>query len=187
MDPFLHLARVEIGARERNRVVGCHVPHAPREVLRQLSRFLMHSKRRNGKRVLAGECVPPDPPTPAEVECSRLALASLPAEPTPHASLGIRGIDIELPAPAVKLLVAALVHLAEGNSVGIVVSDQRTEVLTTQQAADLLQISRPFLIKRIELGQLAFHMTGTHRRVRLADLLVFQQRLVDEQRGIFLP
>jgi excisionase family DNA binding protein len=46
--------------------------------------------------------------------------------------------------------------------------------LTTQEAADLLNVSRPHLVKLLESGALAFHKTGKHRRIRFADLMVFK-------------
>jgi excisionase family DNA binding protein len=48
--------------------------------------------------------------------------------------------------------------------------------MTTQEAADLLGVSRPYIIRRIDSGDLPSHKVGTHRRIAFADLLAFQQR-----------
>lgn len=78
---------------------------------------------------------------------------------------------IELPTSALRLLVDILSELAEGNAVKVV--PVHTE-LTTQEAADLLNVSRPHLVKLLESGALPFHRAGKHRRVRFADLMVFK-------------
>jgi excisionase family DNA binding protein len=79
--------------------------------------------------------------------------------------------QVELPTSALRLLVDILAELADGNAVRVVPIHAE---LTTQEAADLLNVSRPHLVKLLEDGLLPFHKTGKHRRVRFADLMHFK-------------
>jgi excisionase family DNA binding protein len=79
--------------------------------------------------------------------------------------------QVELPTSALRLLVDVLSELAEGNAVKIVPIHAE---LTTQEAADMLNVSRPHLVMLLEHGALPFHKTGKHRRVRFADLMAFK-------------
>jgi excisionase family DNA binding protein len=81
--------------------------------------------------------------------------------------------SFELPAQAVLLLMDMLEHIAAGNGVSIVPIQAE---LTTQQAADMLNVSRPFLIGLLERGDMPFHKVGTHRRVRYGDLIAYRHR-----------
>lgn len=78
---------------------------------------------------------------------------------------------VELPTSALRLLVDILAELAEGNAVKVVPVHAE---LTTQEAADMLNVSRPHLVKLLEEGALPFHRAGKHRRIRFADLMQFK-------------
>lgn len=78
---------------------------------------------------------------------------------------------VELPTSALRLLVDILAELADGNAVKVVPIHAE---LTTQEAADMLNVSRPHLVKLLESGALPFHKAGKHRRVRFADLMAFK-------------
>lgn len=79
---------------------------------------------------------------------------------------------IELPESLIRLLRNAAQHLSEGRDVQLLAADAE---LTTQQAADLLNISRPYLVRLLDGGALTYHHVGSHRRIRLTDLLAYKQ------------
>ncbi len=85
-----------------------------------------------------------------------------------------RSEPLTIPAAAMQLLAEALAEMANGHSVTLL--PVQTE-LSTQQAADLLNVSRPYLIGLLEKGELPFHKVGTHRRLRLQDVLLYKQQV----------
>jgi excisionase family DNA binding protein len=82
-------------------------------------------------------------------------------------------VEITLPPSAVRLLVDILTNMAEGNAVTLI--PIHTE-LTTQQAAELLNVSRKFLIDELlEKGIVPFRKVGTHRRILFKHLMDYKQ------------
>jgi excisionase family DNA binding protein len=83
-------------------------------------------------------------------------------------------VELDLPAMVVRLLVHLLTELADGNAVTIMPIHAE---LTTQQAADLLGVSRPFIVKQMEGGAIAFRKVGSHRRIAFGALKEYKDRM----------
>jgi len=82
--------------------------------------------------------------------------------------------SIELPRAVVGLLMRILTEMAEGNAVTLMPIHAE---LTTQQAASILGVSRPFLIKQMKEKKIPYRQIGTHRRVRFQDLMEYKNRI----------
>ncbi len=93
--------------------------------------------------------------------------------------VGPTGESVELPTSVGRILRQAISLLARGESVSLVLLEKD---LTTQQAADILNVSRPYLVRLLEAGKIPFTRTGSHRRVRLTDLLEYRRRRDAERR-----
>lgn len=94
------------------------------------------------------------------------------------AKLVVNNENVELSPAVTKILAKTLSYIAKGKSV--VVTPEPTE-FSTQQAADFLKVSRPFLVKLLEKGEIPFRKVGKHRRVRFEDLLSYKQRIDDKR------
>jgi excisionase family DNA binding protein len=86
--------------------------------------------------------------------------------------VGPDGIEAELPASAFAALQAAVRDMAQGLTITLIPHDKE---LTTRKAADILNVSRPFLVKLLDRGDIPYDRVGTHRRVRVEDVLAYRE------------
>lgn len=83
------------------------------------------------------------------------------------------GHSIKVPVKVFKLLLDILSQMAKGNAISIVPSEAE---LSTQQAADMLNVSRPFLVKLLKEEKIPYKQVGRHRRILLEDLLAYMKK-----------
>lgn len=124
------------------------------------------------------------PPTEIEVrqasEAARALATALTPEGLPFSvTRADERTEIELPPALGQLMLDVLTHVARGEMVTFVPYGAE---LTTKEAADLLNVSRPFLVSLLNEGKIKHHKVGSHRRVRACDLLDFRAKR-DEERS----
>ncbi|MEA5417595.1 helix-turn-helix domain-containing protein [Spirulina sp. CCNP1310] len=130
-------------------------------------------------------------PTAADIELARESSRQLSrflgkhsiGNPLPDFKLRIQ-VDngpeevVAIPLSAFRFLTDILVQMSRGNAVTLMPVQAE---LTTQQAADLLNVSRPFLIGLIDNGKIPCRKVGTHRRIRFDDLMAYKHD-IDQKR-----
>lgn len=87
--------------------------------------------------------------------------------------VGADGERVRLPDAVYRLLKEIVRNMQLGRAIALVPENQQ---LTTQRAANLLGVSRPYLVKLLEAGELPYHKAGSHRRIYLKDLREYQRR-----------
>ena len=85
---------------------------------------------------------------------------------------------VRLPKKAVSLLHAILSNMAAGKSMALILSDR---AIGTQEAADFLEVSRPYVVRLLEKGKIPFSKVGTHRRIKISDLAAYQKKMKSNQ------
>lgn len=81
---------------------------------------------------------------------------------------------VYIPKKAFALLLEVLSNMAEGKSMTLIPSDAD---ISTQQAADILNVSRPHIVKLLETGAIPFKKVGAHRRIELKDLIKYEKKI----------
>ena len=144
----------------------------------------------NKKRVTEVAQATLDPSLPSEVEATLAKETSrvLARRLRDDEPLRLRVLDdpspegtFNLPASALRLLVRILEEMARGNAVTLIPVHAE---LTTQEAADMLNISRPSLIQLLDEGKIEFRRVGTHRRVRFEALMEYKRQADTERRKV---
>lgn len=124
-------------------------------------------------------------PTPQEIEqakdSSRTLAKYANADRVQLSLKGSNGLsdDLILPGHVLQILLEVLAEMGKGNAISLVPMHQE---LSTQEAAHLLNVSRPFLVGLLEKGEIPFRKVGAHRRVYLRDVMAYKER-TDRQRG----
>ena len=106
----------------------------------------------------------------------RLATLKLTKRSSIRIQLLDNGEDVEafsVPASALRLFLHLLTEMSHGNAVTLIPTHSE---LTTQQAADLLNVSRPYVVKLLDEGKIPFRAVGKYRRVRFDDLMTFKRK-----------
>lgn len=95
--------------------------------------------------------------------------------------VGPKGEEIEIPEIVFNLLRRIVNYLARGKAISLIPVGM---ILTTQEAADLLNVSRPHLVKLVDEGKIPYKKVGTHRRIKLQDLMAYKANQDAEQRRL---
>ena len=122
----------------------------------------------------ADTVLPPQDPHALDV-----LAAALRADPRPRLA-GSDGSSTELPDEVYTVLVEVAEAMRSGRAITVAPVSQR---LTTSEAADMLGISRPTLVKLLEDGEIPYEQPRRHRVLRLDDVLAFRARRRDQRRG----
>ena len=93
-----------------------------------------------------------------------------------------QSLETTINTSAIKLLARILTTLAEGHKVALIPMESE---LTTQEAAEIMGVSRPYVVGLLEKGNIPFRKIGTHRRIKLQDLMEFSKRNQEaRQKGV---
>jgi excisionase family DNA binding protein len=84
-----------------------------------------------------------------------------------HARTGANGPDVRIPRAAVPLFLTILKEMADGHAVQVIAHERE---LTTQEAADILKVSRPYIVRLLDEERIPSHRVGSHRRVLYRDI-----------------
>jgi excisionase family DNA binding protein len=116
--------------------------------------------------------------TPEAIAFARRATELLADRPAGDAPITLRlggegAAEVEIPGPVLEVIMRTLALAAEGKKFRIVEEDDE---VSPEKAAEFLRVSRPYLVKKLEAGEIPFHYVGSHRRIVMADLIEYIKR-----------
>jgi excisionase family DNA binding protein len=124
---------------------------------------------------------PTEPVTPSDADAAlarESARELAPRLPDANGTVQLRVVEtsgeskaVTIPTAAFRLLVSILAEMASGNAVRLIPHQAE---LTTQEAAELLNVSRPYVVRLLDGGRIPFHRVGTHRRVLFKDVMTYK-------------
>jgi len=123
----------------------------------------------------------PDPAEEHEIQALSDELSEIGSSDEPARLVGPGGEAIDLPPSVFHALQRVVDAMRQGLTITLVPHGKE---LTTKQAADLLHVSRPFLVRNLLGKEIPFEKVGTHRRVRLEDVLAYRERRARERRAL---
>ncbi len=126
------------------------------------------------------------PPSNSDVDLARKASSKIVPllrerkEQPVHLTFAEGQESVILPSKSLAMFSYLLEAMAAGH--GVMIFPLHTE-LTTMEAADILNVSRPYLVKLLEANEIPYHKVGRHRRIRMEDLLAYKEKTDRESRA----
>jgi excisionase family DNA binding protein len=124
----------------------------------------------------------PKVPNDTDTATARTLLQALtPLQGPDDVSVKIQNRQVRLPAAMVPALIAAAKLMSEGHAVDVVSAD---EEVSAQEAADILKVSRPYLLNLVKKGVLPYRMVGAHHRIPMGALLAYRRDQAPRRRSL---
>ncbi|HEV2957875.1 MAG TPA: helix-turn-helix domain-containing protein [Xanthobacteraceae bacterium] len=123
-----------------------------------------------------------DTPTEEDAATARRFLEALPAGELPrHLSLTIKDQKVPIPTSLMPALIAAARLVSEGHAVEVLPADIE---ISAQEAADVLKVSRPYLLNLVKKGILPYRMVGAHHRIPMAAVIAYKREQAPRRRAL---
>jgi excisionase family DNA binding protein len=121
-------------------------------------------------------------PPEDDAAAARRILEALPAGELPrHVSLTIEDQKVPIPASLVPALIAAARLVSEGHAIEVLPADIE---ISAQEAADVLKVSRPYLLNLVKKGILPYRMVGAHHRIPMAAVIAYKREQAPRRRSL---
>jgi excisionase family DNA binding protein len=121
-------------------------------------------------------------PTDKDTDAARALLQALKPMPgTKGMSLTLDGREVKIPAAVMRALIKAAKLLSEGHAIDVIAADDE---VSAQEAADLLKVSRPYLLNLVKRGVLPCRMVGAHHRIPTSAVIAYKREQAPRRRSL---